>query len=370
MSVSQREYRHSETGKPAWGYDFVWHKERYREAGFPTREAASIAEQQAKKTLMVDHGRIKPMTTMRFEDMLAPFFEQRALMHARNTVEHERYRRPPLIRFFGQTRMDKIGKADIQSYMARRKADGMSNRTVNIELCLLRSLFDYAVDQGYAVANPAKQIRNMKQVTTDKWIPEDEQFLAMVEAAGKTRTGEQLATWLWLRAYTGMRPSESFFLEWRDVDFERDIVYVRPKAEQHLKTNKFRTVDLHPTLRERLLEWRKRWEVAFPEGRRPHDYMFFNPHMPVDRADGFRTAFRHAAKAAGMPKQFNSYTLRHYFISKCVMAGIDLLTIARWVGHSSTDMINKVYGHLRPKHTSEQMKKIAIGEEDDSRADS
>jgi len=44
----------------------------------------------------------------------------------------------------------------------------------------------------------------------------------------------------------------------------------------------------------------------------------------------------------------------------CLMAGVDMLTVARWVGHSSTDMINNVYGHLRPEHTAEQMRRISF----------
>jgi len=35
-------------------------------------------------------------------------------------------------------------------------------------------------------------------------------------------------------------------------------------------------------------------------------------------------------EAAKLPK-FNPHDLRHYFISICVMAGIDFLTIAEWV---------------------------------------
>ncbi len=55
-----------------------------------------------------------------------------------------------------------------------------------------------------------------------------------------------------------------------------------------------------------------------------------------------------------------SHTLRHYFISQAVMSGVELLTIAKWVGHNGTRMIEEVYGHLRPQYRREQMSKVSI----------
>ena len=41
------------------------------------------------------------------------------------------------------------------------------------------------------------------------------------------------------------------------------------------------------------------------------------------------------------------HDLRHLFCSFCVMAGIDFMTIAAWLGHKDGSiLIGKVYGHL------------------------
>ena len=55
-----------------------------------------------------------------------------------------------------------------------------------------------------------------------------------------------------------------------------------------------------------------------------------------------------------------SHTLRHYFISQCIMSKIDLFTIAKWVGHRGIKMIEDVYGHLRTDYRLEQMSKVRI----------
>ena len=43
--------------------------------------------------------------------------------------------------------------------------------------------------------------------------------------------------------------------------------------------------------------------------------------------------------------RFSFHKLRHYFVSKCIDSGIDIVTIRAWVGHASNRMINEVYAH-------------------------
>jgi hypothetical protein len=44
------------------------------------------------------------------------------------------------------------------------------------------------------------------------------------------------------------------------------------------------------------------------------------------------------------------HTLRHTFASWLVMAGADLFTIARLMGHANTKQVEDTYGHLSPGH--------------------
>jgi hypothetical protein len=51
---------------------------------------------------------------------------------------------------------------------------------------------------------------------------------------------------------------------------------------------------------------------------------------------------------------------RHYFISHCVMAGIDYKTIAYWVSHRDGGvLIGKLYGHLDTMHSEEMTDKLS-----------
>jgi integrase len=96
--------------------------------------------------------------------------------------------------------------------------------------------------------------------------------------------------------------------------------------------------------------------------RRPPDTDALFPGTRSDSSESIgslRKTFELVRNAANHPK-FKFHSLRHYFISTCVMAGIDLLTIASWAGHADTLLISRVYGHLNNHHKQEAAKKLVF----------
>jgi integrase len=68
-----------------------------------------------------------------------------------------------------------------------------------------------------------------------------------------------------------------------------------------------------------------------------------------------------ARKAADL-EWIGFHDLRHYFCSVCVMAGIDFMTIAAWLGHKDGGiLVGKVYGHLLDEHRSKAAKQVRFG---------
>jgi len=267
-------------------------------------------------------------------------------------------------------RLTQITAADIHEYVACRKTkDKLQNRSINLELTLLRSLFRHAIECGFAAENPATAVKNLKEQTEEKWCPSVDEFLRFVEEAKKTGSAIVLVPWLWFRAYTGTRPKESVFVEWKDVDFETGLINIRRKSGNQLKNNaSVRYIGIHPELKPILLEWKTKWDEVFAkrherhpdEPRRPHDWVFFNPHNQVERATSFTKCFYQAREAAGLPKM-TSHTTRHYFITQAMMSkDVKEYAIAKFVGHSGTKMIERVYGHVRSEFLQEQMGMVRI----------
>lgn len=53
-------------------------------------------------------------------------------------------------------------------------------------------------------------------------------------------------------------------------------------------------------------------------------------------------------KKHDLNKNLNFHALRHHYASKCILLGIPQKYIAELMGHSSTDMIEKIYQHIFP----------------------
>ena len=89
------------------------------------------------------------------------------------------------------------------------------------------------------------------------------------------------------------------------------------------------------------------------------EYLFpsFRSKVPVT---SLKQIMLEAREQAGVP-DFTFHLTRHFFISQCVMSGIDYLTIAKWVGHKDGGiLIGKIYGHLNAQHLKEQAGKLVI----------
>lgn len=364
MSVFRRDYA-KEAGKKSagggvWAYAFRFRKIRYREVGFKTRREAEIAQDKARSDVILQGRVMKPFQSVEFVALAEEVLVQRASVCAPMTVSCERAKLKALAKFFAGKAAHRITVADINWFIRQRKADGISNRAVNMALNFLRVTFKHALASNYVTFNPMTQVKNLPEPLKDRPILSMDDFQRLVREAEKLPRSLQFVVWLKLRAYSGLRPSEAVYLEWQDINWDRNLIIVRPKDGNRVKSGEFRAVPIHPVLRPALLEWKARWdEVQLAHGL-PHKWVFFYPADPTRRALGFRRSLMHACKCAGIPNT-RSYDFRHFFISEAVMAGCELMAIAKWVGHGSVRMIEKVYGHLSPSYHAAQIAKIGFG---------
>jgi hypothetical protein len=53
--------------------------------------------------------------------------------------------------------------------------------------------------------------------------------------------------------------------------------------------------------------------------------------------------------------------LRHYFATCAIESGLDVPTVARWLGHKDGGaLLMKIYSHLQQAHSVEQMKRVSF----------
>ena len=261
-----------------------------------------------------------------------------------STVTRERTSLTQWVAKLGHVRIDKVSKPMIAAYVKDRIRDGVSPRTANLDVIVLRNVLNSALDDGLIVALPTAGIRPMKTVSKKRPMLTPADFDRLLDAARTCgKNGAQLADYLLFLAFSGARCNEALQVKWADVDFAGRLLCIG--ADGNSKNSKARYVDFNPDLERHLCAMRDRrapdTEWLFPSPQRGSN------DIP---AKSLRESFKLARKSAELP-WVGFHDMRHFFASRAVMAGIDFKTIAEWLGHQDGGvLLCKVYSHLLDGH--------------------
>lgn len=138
---------------------------------------------------------------------------------------------------------------------------------------------------------------------------------------------------------TGARPCELRQLTWDQVRKDRWII---PNHKTADKVRKPRIVHLNPAM-QRLMNHLRKYS--------PSRHVFVNSRgCPWTRnAAGLR--MNRIKKKCGLADDVCSYLIRHTYGANAVLAGVDIATVAELMGHSSLEMVGRVYLRLADQVT-------------------
>ena len=248
--------------------------------------------------------------------------------------------------FFKGELVSKLGRRQIEAWKTKR-ATKLSAQTANIEAETLRLMLDYAMnDLRILLENPARSIKRRKVRSVERLIPSKDDFRALVTELrnGHRSTGEA-ANFVEFLAYSGTRQAEAAAVSWRDVNFDLGLLTITGGTDG-TKNHQHRTVPLFPPLR-RLLEQMKANQHTSAGTKL---FAITSAHLQIHRACS-RLGLQH----------YGHHSMRHFFCSNCIEAGVDFLTLSRWVGHSDGGvLIGKTYGHLRQEHSVAMAKRVTF----------
>jgi integrase len=233
--------------------------------------------------------------------------------------------------------IDQVTTSDLQLFVERRKADGLSDSSVTRELNIISAAlrqsknFYPQMEQWKAPRTPTLKDRNMRR---ERYILRDErkkivEYLMAPQVVGEDprATSARHRTGLIFRfaLASAMRHGEIDKLMWAHVGKERIKVF-------GTKTNKTRYVPVTPVIAEILAARRvvtKSGYVFTAGGGTP-------PHFYRILAD--------ACKSVGVPygnerNGIRMHDCRHTATTDLLQAGIDLSTVQAITGHSNKVMI-------------------------------
>ncbi|MBA3475383.1 MAG: site-specific integrase [Actinobacteria bacterium] len=203
----------------------------------------------------------------------------------------------------------------------------------------LRQVLARAVVWGMLDVNPAKQgVENPQRRRTEKRPFESWTDLEAVAE----RLGPRFGPMVLFAAATGLRPGEWIALEYRDIDREARVAYVRRAfSKGSLKCTKteasVRAVPLQAIALDALerLPSGTAGELLFPALNGGY----------LDLHNFRNRNWRPAQGAAGIEPPRRISDLRHTFATFALRAGISTFDLSRYMGASLT-MIDRHYGHL------------------------
>jgi integrase len=252
---------------------------------------------------------------------------------------------------FGDRQLSSLSRRDIEGYLAKRQSGlvgpwqgrTLTPASMNREICRFKNMLGKAVEWGYIEVNPAEGVKQEREYVREAdFLDRDEIRCLLAVSDGN------LFLMVLCAIYTGLRWGEQMKLQWRDVDFKRGLLTIRDT-----KNHETRHVPMNGILAEAMQ--RHRTAQARGEGG-IRTCAFVNPATGEPYTD-LRKRFRAALKRAGIERHFTWHGLRHTAASQLVMAGVDLRTVGKILGHKSYAMTLR-YAHLSPGHLKEATERL------------
>lgn len=235
------------------------------------------------------------------------------------------------LQMLGQKELSNITAQDLLTVKRALEAAQVKPVTVRSRLSVLRTVLRWCFANELIEAMP--RFPTLPPAIYEHIVPPSQaELAAMYEVAP-----DIIRRVIVLGAFMGMRvgPSEMFRLLWQDVDFPQRLVRV-PSSEKN-KHEPWREVPIRDEIMPLMQSWQSRDYAA---GHTTHVV-----HYRGKPVTSVKRSWNTALKDAGL-RAFTPYALRHAFATNLLAAGVDAGTVARLMGHTSTDMIFAHYQHV------------------------
>lgn len=253
-----------------------------------------------------------------------------------------------LVQVFGEMEVSEISKADLLQFRARlgeedgRNGKKMSAAHINRHMYIMRMILREAADR-FDFNTPFKGIKALKNNKPDIHpfnLEEVNKIINSVDPWYKN--------YYTVRFLTGMRTGEIDGLKWKYVDFDKRLIMVREslvKNKQTYTKNDFsqRDIEMSSSVFEAL---KAQFRVS------GHlEYVFVNIRGDHLNYHNISRRIWHPLLQKLNIKRRNPYQTRHTAATLWLGAGENPAWIAKQMGHSTTEMLFRVYARYVPNLT-------------------
>jgi integrase len=193
--------------------------------------------------------------------------------------------------------------------------------------------FSWACEEGVLSRNPLQGMKCPRAMTRTR-IMTDAEFRSLLK-----NSAHDFKVLLFALQQTGCRPKEAQTLTWGQVREDR---WVLTNHKTAYKTNKPRVIYLTRPMRKLM---------AVMRGRSDSDNVFLNRRKKPWTNNAIRHRVHRLKEKLKLPDDLCTYMLRHAFGTNAIVNGVDVATVAELMGHTSLEMVSRVYLHLANQHS-------------------
>lgn len=251
---------------------------------------------------------------------------------------------------FGREPINTITKADVLGFRAELGSVVINNGTKHLsaktinEICgTLKAILDEAADR-YEYTSPTERLKRLKIQKRDIKPFTLEEVKLLIE-----NVREDYKHYLTVRLFTGMRSGEAHGLKWSNVDFDRRQILIREtftknRTEYTKNDGSQREIHMSDRVYAALMAQR-------PSTSAISEYVFCNGvGKPIDNKNFTDRVWYPLLRYLSLDKR-RPYECRHTAATIWLAAGESPEWIARQLGHSTTEMLFRVYSRYVPNLT-------------------
>jgi integrase len=257
----------------------------------------------------------------------------------------------------GAVELRKLTPKHLDDLYRAMGAEGLAPATRLQTHAVIRRALSQAQRWGWVTANAAASAKR-PQVRHHEVEPPTVAEMHRILSAAPT---PELAVLWRVKAELGARRGEMCGLRWSDIDWATGVVRIAQSVihdegdllVKDTKTHAIRRVSLDPGVMNLLAEHLLAMEArAAAEGYELLPDGFVWSHEPDAarpwRPDYLTMSWARARSRAGVTSTIRQHDLRHLNATLQMAGGIPLKTIQKRLGHSSSAMLHRVYGHALP----------------------
>lgn len=241
----------------------------------------------------------------------------------------------------GQRLIKDLTPQDMKRY-GEKLALVYANKTVKDYFSVLRMIFKFAYVNEYTDENIMLNVDTPRGLRTKKRDALSERSIELVNKSTDCTFG----VFAYFLLYTGLRKGEALALQWQDIDFEKNYIYVNKAVFFGEKGPDIKSTKTESGIRTLpLLDGVKTHLLGLPGKHKNTDYIFSGKNLLKDSEyEKMWKAYREQSGVTESAHQF-----RHTYATMLSENSIDVKTAQVLLGHSDITTTQNIYTHVRQK---------------------